>query len=147
MTRPTRLFALCLLAAGLALPAPAQEPGALDIRDAAAVTLDEFVWTARPVVVFADTPADPQFHEQMRLLAAGAFDLIDRDVVVITDTDPAARTSLRQQLRPRGFALVLVGRDGQVTLRKPSPWSAREIARSIDKTPQRRQELRERRTQ
>ena len=46
---------------------------------------------------------------------------------------------------PRGFMLMLVGKDGQVYLRKPLPWSVREISRSIDKLPQRQQEIRDRR--
>ena len=95
-------------------------------------TLDGFLWTARPVVVFADTPNDPRFIEQISLLEAGKSALLDRDVVVIVDTDPDARTAIRQKLRPRGFQLTLIGKDGEVKLRKPTPWSVREITRSID---------------
>ena len=42
--------------------------------------------------------------------------------------------------------LVLIGKDGSVYLRKPFPWSVREIGRSIDKMPLRQQEIRDRRT-
>jgi hypothetical protein len=118
-------------------------PQGLEIFDATDVTLDEFLWQKRPVVVFADTPADPRFNEQMALLAARPYDLIARDVVVITDTNPAAETSVRKRLRPRGFQVTLLGKDGQVELRKPSPWSSRELSRSIDKMPLRQQEVRE----
>ena len=48
---------------------------------------------------------------------------------------------LRKKLRPHGFAFVLIGKDGQVKLRKPSPWNIREIARVIDKMPIRQQEI------
>ena len=65
-------------------------------------------------------------------------------MIIITDTDPAARSPLRQELRPRGFGLVLVGKDGRVALRKPAPWDVRELTRSIDKMPLRQQEIRER---
>ena len=108
------------------------------------IELDEFLWVARPVVIFADTPADPAFQRQIDLLAARADDLVARDVVVITDTDPAALSDLRRKLRPRGFMLAILGKDGGVKLRKPFPWDVREITRSIDKMPLRRQELRER---
>ena len=47
-----------------------------------AVTLDDFKWLARPIVVFADSPNDPRFIEQMELLAARTDDLAERDVVV-----------------------------------------------------------------
>jgi len=33
-------------------------------------------------------------------------------------------------------------KDGSVALRKPSPWSVREISRAIDKMPSRREEMR-----
>jgi len=62
---------------------------------------------------------------------------------VLTDTDPAAKSALRTALRPRGFGLVLIDKDGEVKLRKPAPWSTREISRSIDKWPTRQQEIRE----
>jgi hypothetical protein len=39
--------------------------------------------------------------------------------------------------------MVLVGKDGQIKLRKPLPWDVREISRVIDKTPLRQQELRD----
>ena len=141
---PLRTILTVGLALLLAAPAPAQDQtAALPVYDAADVTLEEFLWVKRPVVVFADTPADPRFGEQLRLLQERPADLIERDVVVITDTDPSAGSALRKKLRPRGFALVLIGKDGAVKLRKPAPWSAREISRSIDKMPMRQREIRE----
>lgn len=114
-------------------------------EDAAGVTLPEFLWLKRPVVVFADTPADPAFAEQMRLLEEFWPELAERDVVVITDTDPARESDARTRLRPRGFMFVLIDKDGTVAQRKPFPWSVREISRAIDKMPTRREELRSRR--
>ncbi len=115
------------------------------IRNAGDSDLSEFLWTNRPIVVFADTPADPRYAEQIARLREGIDMLVDRDVVILTDTDPDANSPLRQKLRPRGFMLVLLGKDGGVKLRKPLPWSVREITRSIDKMPVRQQEVRERR--
>jgi len=71
--------------------------------------------------------------------------LDERDVVVLTDTDPSADSELRERLRPRGFMLVLMGKDGTIYLRKPLPWDVREISRVIDKMPMRQQEMRDRR--
>ncbi|MEM9342904.1 MAG: DUF4174 domain-containing protein [Pseudomonadota bacterium] len=155
MTRPFSLF----LAVTLAVTTPTfatdgqpTEPTPVDMWkddqttqfDAADVSLEDFLWLARPVVVFADTPADPRFQEQMDLLNARTGALADRDVVIITDTDPQANSDIRRKLRPRGFMMALIGKDGGVKLRKPLPWSVREINRSIDKMPMRRQEIRER---
>lgn len=148
------LFPGLALIAALALPAAAQETAAVlpetrTMTDAtplpaAEADLGTYLWTARPVVVFADTDADPRFIEQMELLERDIHALEERDVVVITDTDPAARSAIRQKLRPRGFMLVLIGKDGGIKLRKPSPWDVRELSRVIDKMPMRQQELRER---
>ena len=86
---------------------------------------------------------DPAFRVQMELLQEQPQDLLERDVIVLTDTDPAARSALRLKMRPRGFMLVLVGKDGGIKLRKPRPWDVREITRSIDKTTIRQREIRE----
>ena len=107
--------------------------------------LSEFVWEKRPIIVFADSPNDPSFAQQMDLLRDRAQELAERDVVVLTDTDPAAEGALRLKLRPRGFMLVLIGKDGGVKLRKPFPWDVRELSRTIDKMPMRQREIRDRR--
>lgn len=100
-------------------------------------------WQARPIVVFADSALDPAFKEQMRYLEESWPELTARDVVVITDTSPDPASDIRTKLRPRGFSLVIIAKDGTVNLRKPAPWDAREILRSIDKMPIRREEMRE----
>jgi hypothetical protein len=107
--------------------------------------LASFLWKNRLIVVFADSSADPRFVEQVELLAERSSDLGERDVLIVLDANPAAQTALREKFRPRGFMLILIGKDGQVYLRKPLPWNVREISRSIDKLPQRQQEVRDRR--
>lgn len=113
------------------------------VFDGAEIELDDFQWIARPVVVFANTPADPSFSDQMALLLERPEVLTARDVLLITDTDPDARTSVRLKLRPRGFMLALLDKDGSVALRKPLPWDVRELSRAIDKMPLRQRELQE----
>jgi hypothetical protein len=114
----------------------------MEPRDAADLTLEEFLWVARPIIVFADTPADPRFREQMLLLAERPEPLLERDVVIIVDTDPSARSAIRTALRPRGFALVVMQKDGNVGFRRPSPRDVREIIRGIDNFQFRQEELR-----
>ena len=113
------------------------------VLSAVDVDLDDFLWVARPIVVFADTPADPAFQQQVKFLAARMDALAERDVVVLTDTDPDALSEVRRKLRPRGFMLAILGKDGGVKLRKPFPWDVREITHAIDKFPLRKQELRD----
>lgn len=114
------------------------------IFDASEVELDAFKWIARPVIIFADSPADPAFKRQMELLSSRLDELAERDVVLITDTSPEDASDIRRKLRPRGFMLTLIGKDAAVKLRKPFPWDVRELTRSIDKMPMRLQEVRER---
>lgn len=121
--------------------APEPERPELTVYEATEVSPEDFKWTSRPVVVFADTPSDPAFIEQMRALETAPRMLIDRDVVVVTDTEPQSASDWRRRLHPRGFSLVVLDKDGQVKLRKPLPWDVREISRAIDKFPLRRQEI------
>ena len=114
---------------------------ALRILPAAKADLDALKWVSRPVIVFADTPADPRFTKQMDLLSERPGPLAERDVVVITDTNPAARSAVRAKLHPDGFMLVLIAKDGTVNLRKPFPWDVRELINAIDKMPMRQDEL------
>lgn len=137
MTRIISTLALVFLGFG----AWSAEPPVLDIRPAEDITTEDFLWQSRLVIVFADAENDPRFIEQIEQLNERPESLLERDVVVLTDTDPKARSAIRQEFRPRGFMLVLVGKDGSILLRKPFPWHAREITRSIDKTPLRQQEL------
>lgn len=139
-----RIFTIVFIAF-FAVNAQAQQadeaPKSPVFSQAGETDLSKFVWKNRPVVVFADSDADPRFAEQMELLRANLPDLAERDVVILTDTDPSARSVLRLKLRPRGFMLVIIGKDGGVKLRKPLPWSVREISRTIDKMPMRKREM------
>ncbi len=109
------------------------------------IDLDELRWIARPVIVFGESPFDPQYLQQVALLLADTDELAERDIILITDTDPVERSELRDRFRPRSFMLALVGKDGQIKLRKPAPWDIRELTRTIDKMPLRQQEVRDRR--
>jgi hypothetical protein len=133
------LFYIIALAAFLPIASAAQTAEPPLIVASSDVVLADLLWIKRPLVVFADSPNDPNLR-QMQLLDRNAADLVDRDVLVITDTDPAANSALRLKLRPRGFSLVLMDKDGQAKLRKPLPWDVREITHAIDKFPLRLQE-------
>lgn len=106
--------------------------------------MDDLTWEKRVLIVFADSPNDPNFRRQIKALREFPTPLRDRDVVVFTDTDRRGTSMLREMFRPRGFMIVLLGKDGQIKLRKPSPWDVRELSRTIDKFPLRQQEIRDR---
>ena len=111
------------------------------VMDAPGVTLAEFLWIKRPVLIFADSPNDPNFRRQIDLIEADEGELAEYDVVVIADANPGARSFLRQKFRPRGFGLILLDKDGEVKIRKPLPWDVREITHAIAKFPLTRQEM------
>lgn len=138
---PFHCFVLSLFLA--ATPVAAQDDDPL-IRPASQAELSDFLWLKRPVLVFADSPQDPNFVRQMELITRDQSQLGAYDIVVVTDTDPAARSEFRQRFRPRGFSLVLMDKDGVTTLRKPLPWDVREITHAMDKFPSVRTEMLER---
>jgi Domain of unknown function (DUF4174) len=139
-----KLIAMIFLALLGPLPTLAQTAPPVGPVPAAEVVLADLLYVNRAVLVFADSPQDPNFIRQMELLARDPGALADRDAMLIVDTDPAARTEARLTFRPRGFSLVLVDKDGTATIRKPLPWELREITNAIDKFPSRRQEVLER---
>lgn len=143
MTNRMKPLYVLVLSAFLPLAAQAGDTAFAPVP-ASAVVVADLIFLKRAVVVFADTPDDPNFVRQMELIARDPRSLAERDVIVVTDTDPAAKTALRQKLRPRGFGLVLMDKDWTPVIRKPLPWDVREITHAIDKFPLRRQEMTER---
>jgi Domain of unknown function (DUF4174) len=134
------IYAL-VFAALLPLAANAQE---FAPQPASEVVFADQLYVKRPIVVFADSPNDPNFTRQIDLLSRAYTELEQRDVILITDTDPEARSEWRQKLRPRGFSLVIMDKDLRPVIRKPLPWDVREITAAIDKMPLRRTEILER---
>ncbi len=106
--------------------------------------IEDYHWANRVIIVFSDSPFNPNYIEQLNLLEEDAAVLAERDVIVMIDSDPTVESKIRKEFRPLGFALVAIGKDGRIFLRKPTPWNLREISRAIDKLPIRQQELRSR---
>jgi hypothetical protein len=136
------VLALCLPA--LTVPAGADEAPAFAPVPASEVVEADLLFLRRPVIIFADSPNDPAFVRQMQILDRYYPELAKRDVILITDTDPANPSALRKKLRPRGFSVVLMDKDWKPMIRKPLPWEGREIVNSIDKMPIARSEALER---
>ena len=98
----------------------------------------------RRLVFVVAQPGDPRAVRQHADLAREGAALRARDVQVVAMTPDAAR-----RLRPEwgvdaeaDFAVLLVGKDGTVKLRRQAPVPAAEIAALIDTMPMRRQEMR-----
>ena len=91
------------------------------------------IWEKRPVLIFSNSHLDPNLKQQLKMFDSDPNALLSRDVQVFVDDTPEPKSNLRKRFRPKGFLIILIGKDGQIKLRKNTPWSAREITRVIDK--------------
>lgn len=76
------------------------------------------------------------------MLEQSKADLADRDIIVLSDTSPAASGQLRSQFKPDGFEVVLVGKDGGVKIRQKTPLTSEDLLATIDRMPMRKANLR-----
>lgn len=111
----------------------------LTIVPAAKADLDAYHWQARPIIVFADE-GDPRLERQLDLFREARRHLLERENVVIVDTEESS--ALRTRFRPTGFTVVLVGKDGGEKLRETRIVDPQELNALIDTMPMRRREMR-----
>ena len=95
--------------------------------------IKDLIWEKRPVLVFSNSHLDPNLKQQIKMFGSDPNALLSRDVRVFVDDKSEPNSKLRKRFRPKGFLIILIGKDGQIKLRKNSPWSARELTRIIDK--------------
>ncbi|MDC0329229.1 DUF4174 domain-containing protein, partial [bacterium] len=60
----------------------------LNSSNGSSIGLNNFLWQKRVIIVFADNPEDPNFVGQIKLLRTRPTQLVERDVIVFTDTNP-----------------------------------------------------------
>lgn len=104
-------------------------------------TIESYQWKKRLVLVFYEAEDEARVRDQRAALNDDAG-LSDRDVLVFGYRDDAA---MRQRVRvaQRGFAVVLIGKDGGVKVRRTEPVSSKELYRIIDAMPMRKAEQRD----
>ena len=150
MRLATILFALALPLTALAAP-PRQQTQA---APTGIVSLAALRGRARPLLIFAPNPNDPQFEIQRRRLGANAPVLDDLNVVVIAIpydspsptramlTDDGAQAARRRfNIPPSGFAVILLGKDGVEQLRSSKPLSIDKLRDTIGASPTRQPEM------
>lgn len=140
------LIASCVLMAALFLllcsTAQATGSGLFHPLTPDTTNLDRYQWQNRPIIVFAPSEKDADYVQQMAMLDKSKAELADRDVIVLSDTSPADNGQLRLQLRPKGFEIILVGKDGGIKLREKTPLSSETLLATIDRMPMRKANLR-----
>ena len=125
---------ILILSIFLIIPTAYASEDTLDITYVETNTdIKDLIWEKRPVLVFSNSHLDPNLKQQIKMFASDPNALSSRDVKVFVDDKPEPNSNLRKRFRPKGFLIILIGKDGQIKLRKNSPWSARELTRIIDK--------------
>ena len=106
-------------------------------------TLDQYLWSHRPVLLFAPSERDKAYRLQMKILDAAESGLAERDIRVLSDILDVGRGKLRKTFQIDGFEIILIGKDGGVKLRSKTPISVEDLFSVIDAMPMRRQEMRD----
>lgn len=130
-----------------------------NVTDGESWSMDKYLWSNRPVIVFAPGAADALPAAQRAALDPQGKAFRDRDMVlieVIGDTvsvngQPARGTDaddlrVRYQIVRETSSAVLVGKDGGVKLRSGTAFSADELFATIDAMPMRNLEIRQQET-
>ena len=126
-----RIFILSIF---IIIPSAYASEDALEIKYVETNTdIKDLIWEKRPVLVLSNSHLDPNLKQQLKMFRSDPDALSSRDVKVFVDDKPEPNSNLRKRFRPKGFLIILIGKDGQIKLRKNSPWSARELTRIIDK--------------
>ena len=123
------------------------------------ITLEQFKWKSRLIVLIATSPQDADVEKQKQFLSGADEGLNDRDLKVIEiysttqgyldgqPLPPENFSRLRNQLELPGqdFQFLLVGKDGTVKLRATQAVDPVEIFALIDSMPMRQREMNENR--
>ncbi len=99
----------------------------------------------RQLLVFADTPRDPELVELVRQAERSRSDCMDRELVTrvfLGEQESAVRMRHALQVPSRGFCALLVGKDGTEKRRYPAAPALENVFALIDTMPMRRRELR-----
>lgn len=117
---------------------------------------EQFKGKTRLLLVFAPQSGDPLFAALQREISTRKNEVEDRGLVIFeilelgasrmngAELDPPTAASLRKRfdVSPKAFALILVGKDGGVKLRRNDFNGLEEIFRLIDSMPMRQNEMR-----
>jgi hypothetical protein len=126
-------------------------------QEQAMVDLKNFQWKNRLLLVFAPSVDDSACRLLMTEMTNQTGGVQDRDLLLgeIFERGPSrfagaalspqSAESFRRQfaVRPGISTVILIGKDGEVKLRREGPVQATEIFALIDSMPMRRQEMRE----
>jgi len=152
-----KLLPALIILFSAALPRPAS---GLETSESG-ISLEDFRWKNRLVILTAPSTDDPSLKKQLELFRDEDEGLRERDLRIIrihkggqsfVDSSPLDPESARNILKAAGldtgsFTFTLFGKDGTSKLSSPAPVSAEKLYSIIDRMPMRRREILERRNQ
>lgn len=117
---------------------------------------EQFKWKKRLLLVFAPQSSDPLFAALQREISTRKNEVENRDLVIFeilelgasrmngAELDPHTAAVLRKRfdVSPKAFALILVGKDSGIKLKRDDFNGLEEIFRLIDSMPMRQNEMR-----
>ncbi len=103
--------------------------------------LDDAKGHARPVVVLSDSRDDPRVAKQISALDGTRPELTNRNIQVLQEADGKGPLHKKLGVEEKGFAVVLVGKDGSVKKVWKDPVDPKQIFTVIDAMPMRRDEM------
>lgn len=119
-------------------------------------TLQQLRDRARPLLIFAPKPDDPQLEIQLRTLREHEAEASERQLVPVAvpyNSPSPTRAQLGPQealevrrrfhIAPEQFAVILIGKDGGAKLRSTKPFTMQKLVDTIDAMPMRQDEMRE----
>jgi hypothetical protein len=121
------------------------------------VDITHLQWKKRLLLLFAAEKAQSNFQNLTNEISSRQADVDDRDVVVFeilesgtsrmnrSRIEPQKAASIREQfgIAPNEFAVILVGKDGSIKLKRNDQVRLEEIFQLIDSMPMRQDEMRQ----
>lgn len=117
-----------------------------------AFSMEQFRWKHRPLLIFAPSPDDERYRDQIEKFQGRSREIEDREMVLLHIFEQDGNGEETQALRDRygvrngEFLVVLVGKDGGTKLDASEPLNPAEVFDLIDAMPMRRKEIQNRRT-
>ena len=108
---------------------------------ARADALDDAKGKARPVVVLSDSRDDPRVAKQIQALDGTSPELSNRNIQVLQEAGSEGPLRKKLGVEKKGFAVVLVGKDGTVKKVWRDPVDPKQIFTIIDGMPMRKNEM------
>lgn len=119
------------------------------------ISLDEYRWKNRIVVLFARDAESDLYQSQMKKFASRESGIKDRDLLFVSvfeedcskidgkEISDKSADSIRQRLKAgnKPFRIVLIGKDGTVKLQREKVLTPDELFGIIDQMPMRRREM------